>query len=83
MNVKLETPPAVLKAREAKKGMNWFLEILVFGLVYLAVSIGESVLMLPGMVFVMLTNPEVIAAAMTGDTAQWSRRSWGWEVPMP
>ena len=29
MNVKLETPPAVLKAREAKKGMNWFLEILV------------------------------------------------------
>ena len=26
--------------------------------------------MLPGMVFVMLTNPEVIAAAMTGDTAQ-------------
>ncbi len=70
MNVKLETPPAVLKAREAKKGMNWFLEILVFGLVYLAVSIGESVLMLPGMVFVMLTNPEVIAAATTGDMAQ-------------
>lgn len=69
MNWKLETPAAVLRARETQKGWNWFLEILVFAAVYLVVSIAESVVMVPAMMLVMLTNPDFLAASMTGDPA--------------
>ena len=30
MNFELERPEAVIKAQEKKKGLNWFLEMLVF-----------------------------------------------------
>ena len=69
MNFTLERPAAVRNAAEAKKGMNWFLELLVFGLVFLTVSVGETILMLPPILVVMLTNPAFLAASVSGDQA--------------
>ena len=69
MNFRLETPEAVVKAREAQKGMNWFLEILVFGLIFFAVSIVESILMIPGMLLAAFSNPDFVAASLSGDEA--------------
>ena len=58
-----------MKAREAQKGMNWFLEILVFGLIFFAVSIVESILMIPGMLLAAFSNPDFVAASLSGDEA--------------
>ncbi len=33
MNFELERPETVIKAQERQKGLNWFLEMLVFVLV--------------------------------------------------
>ena len=69
MNFTLERPAAVRNAAEAKKGVNWFLEILVFGLVFLTVTVGETILTIPPMLVIMLTNPEFLAAALNGSTS--------------
>ena len=67
MNFRLETPAAVLKAREAQRGWNWILEVLVFGAVFFTVSIAESLVMIPGIAIAIAANPAVLSAAMSGD----------------
>lgn len=69
MNFRLETPAAVLKAREAQRGWNWILEVLVFGAVFFTVSIAESLVMIPGIAIAIAANPAVLSAAMSGDAA--------------
>lgn len=56
MKVKLETPKAVVEAREARTGWNWFVELLVFALVFILVTIGESIIAVPAQMYLMLTN---------------------------
>ena len=56
MKMKLETPKAVVEAREAKAGWNWFLELLVFALVFILATIGESIIAVPVQMYLMLTN---------------------------
>lgn len=67
MNFKLETPRAVLAARASKKGWNWFVELLVFVLMFFIVSIGEVIVMLPIELVVMFTDPDYITAIQTND----------------
>lgn len=67
MNFKLETPRAVVEARNAKKGWNWFVELLVFVVMFIVVTIGEVLLMVPFELAVMMTNEDYIAAATAGD----------------
>ncbi len=69
MNFKLETPGVVLAAREAKKGWNWFVELLVFVLMFFIVTIGEVMIMLPIELVVMFTDKDYLTAIQTGDQA--------------
>ena len=67
MNLKLETPRAVLAARASKKGWNWFVELLVFVLMFIIVTIGEVLVMLPIELIVMFTDKDYLTAIKTGD----------------
>ena len=67
MNFRLETPRAVIEAREAKKGWNWFVELLVFVLVFIVVSIGETLVLLPVELVMMFTDAEYMSAVAAGD----------------
>lgn len=69
MNFKLETPKIVQEAREAKKGWNWFVELLVFVLMFLIVTIGQVIILFPIELFIMLTDKEFISAALSGNEA--------------
>lgn len=66
---KLEEPEAVIKAREKKKGMNWFLEVLVFAAVFIVSSLLQILLMLPGELVLLGTNGDYQAALLAGDMA--------------
>lgn len=68
MKLKLETPPMVMKAREAQKGKNWFLELLIFGVVLVAASFAESIVMIPIIFAVLLTNQNFLTATLSGNT---------------
>lgn len=62
MNLKL---PAVLEeAKKSGKGLPWIVEILIFILVFLVASIAESIIMLPGMILAMLSQPELVDSIM-------------------
>ncbi|MGN1158549.1 MAG: lysostaphin resistance A-like protein [Agathobacter sp.] len=67
MNFRLETPRAVIEAREAQKGWNWFVELLVFVLVFIVVSIGETLVLLPVELVMMFTDAEYMSAVAAGD----------------
>lgn len=67
LNFKLETPGVVAEARASKRGWNWFVELLVFVVMFFVVTIGEVLVMLPFEVAVMMSNEEYIAAATAGD----------------
>ena len=47
MNFQLERPEAVVSARESKRGMNWFLEILVFIVVFFLCMFAQSICAVP------------------------------------
>lgn len=65
-----ERPEVVVRAAEAQKGRNWFVELLVFIAVFVIVTFGEILIMLPGELALMYTNAEYQAAAATGDAEQ-------------
>ena len=67
MNFKLETPNFVREAQAVKKGWNWFVELLVFVLVFIIVTIGEVMIILPVELVVMFTDKDYITAIQTGD----------------
>lgn len=67
IGLQLEKPQAVLKAQEAQKGMNWFLEILVFLAVFIVSSIGQVFLIVPGELILLAQNADYRAAAAAGD----------------
>lgn len=67
MNFKLETPIIVQEAREAKRGWNWFVELLVFVLMFFIVTIGQVIIALPLELIVMFTDKDYVAAMLSGD----------------
>lgn len=67
LNFNLETPGVVVEARNAKRGWNWFVELLVFVVMFVVVTIGEVLFILPFEMAVMVTNEDYIAAATAGD----------------
>lgn len=67
MNFKLETPTVVAEAREAKKGWNWFVELLVFVLMFVIVTLGEVLIMVPIELAVMFTDQGYLDAVASGD----------------
>lgn len=67
INLKLETPSFVAEASEAKKGWNWFVELVVFVVMFFVVTIGELLVMTPIQLAVMFTDQGYIEAAESGD----------------
>lgn len=67
VNFKLETPEVVREAREAKKGWNWFVELLVFVLMFIIVTIGEVIILIPIEMAVMFTDADYMKAVATQD----------------
>jgi len=67
INFKLEMPRFVAEAREAKKGWNWFVELLVFVVMFFVVTIGEVLVMLPIELAVMFTDQGYMDAMAAGD----------------
>lgn len=67
MDLQLAKPEAVIKAQERQKGMNWFLEILVFVVVFLVGGIAQILCMLPVEMLLLSRNAMHRAALETGD----------------
>ncbi|MBQ8280204.1 MAG: CPBP family intramembrane metalloprotease [Roseburia sp.] len=67
MNFNLETPTVVAEAREAKRGWNWFVELLVFVLMFIVVTIGEVLVMVPIELAVLFTNQDYLDAVAAQD----------------
>lgn len=63
MNFELEQPEAVIKAQEKKKGLNWFLEMLVFVLVFFVCMFAQILATLPGELLLISMNADYQAAA--------------------
>ena len=67
MNFELERPEAVIKAQEKKKGLNWFLEMLVFVPVFFVCMFAQILVTLPGELMLISMNADYQAAAAAGD----------------
>ncbi len=67
MRFQLDRPEAVLKAQQQQKGLNWFLEIVMFLLLFLAGTIVQVLFMVPGEMLLMSQNAAYQAAAAAGD----------------
>ncbi len=59
MGFALEKTTAILEAAQEKKGMSWLLEIVVFALVFLACSAAQVIIMVPVLVVILLSDPEL------------------------
>ncbi|MDE6387259.1 MAG: CPBP family intramembrane metalloprotease [Lachnospiraceae bacterium] len=67
MDLQLAKPEAVIKAQEKHKGMNWFLEILVFIAVFLVGGIAQILCMLPIEMLLLSQNEMYQTALEAGD----------------
>ncbi|MBD5547230.1 MAG: CPBP family intramembrane metalloprotease [Lachnospiraceae bacterium] len=63
MEMSSQKPEAVILASEKKKGMNWFIEILVFLIVFLVVGIGQILFQILGELLLISRNADYQAAA--------------------
>ena len=67
MKFKLETPKAVIDAKKTQKGLHWALELLIFFAMFIIVTIGQSVILLPAQLVMLFMNKSYLTALMTGD----------------
>lgn len=67
MDLEIQKPEVVLKAQERQKGMNWFLEILVFVAVFIVGGIAQVLCMIPAELLILSQNAAYRAAAEAGD----------------
>ncbi len=67
MKFKLETPKAVIDAKKSQKGLHWALELLIFFAMYMIVSFGQLIILLPAQLVMLFTNKSYMTALMTGD----------------
>ena len=77
MKFQLETPKAVVDAKNAKKGMNWALELLLFVGIFLLASIGQGIILFPIELVLLLTNPAYMSAVESGDMTLITEASMG------
>lgn len=68
LDLHLEKPEAVLMAQGKKKGMNLFLEIIVFVLVFFVCSFAQILIMAPGELILLSQNADYQAAVTAGDS---------------
>ena len=66
MGTLLRAPDAVLEAREAKKGLHFVLEILVFVAVFFVCTVGEVLVLLPVQTVMLMRDQEYQRAALSG-----------------
>lgn len=62
-----EAPQALREEREAERGLNWFLEFLVFILVFVVCTFGELMIMLPTQMVMLYSNENYLEAAAAMD----------------
>lgn len=67
VNLKLETPRFVAEAKAAKSGWNWFVELLVFVVMFFVVTIGEVLVMTPVEMAIMLNDEGYMEAVAAQD----------------
>ena len=67
MNLQIEKPAIVLKAQEKQKGMNLFLEILVFVAVLVVAAIAQVLCTIPIELLILSQNAAYNAAVAAGD----------------
>lgn len=67
MKFRLETPQAVIDAKNAQKGLNWVLELLIFVAVHIVITIGQLLVMFPAQTLLLFTNKSFMKAYKTGD----------------
>ena len=67
MNIKLKVPKAVRQATEAGKGLHWILEILIFIAVFVVCTMGETIVMLPVQVFMLMNDQNYLRALESND----------------
>lgn len=63
-------PPHMKNAADKQKGQNWFIELLIFFLVFFVSSIAMSLIMIFGSVVMILTDPNIMKQFAGGDISQ-------------
>lgn len=66
----IERPLPVVEAAEKQKGLNWFLEILVFVLVFVVSSFALVIVMMPGEIIMLSTNQIYQEAVASGNASE-------------
>ncbi len=64
----LEEPKQVLQAREAKKGMHWILEIIVFVVLYYVISMAQGIIGIPVTLGFIMADADGLKAIQTSDS---------------
>lgn len=67
MNKFLNTPKAVVQARESQKGLHLVLEILIFIAVFIVCTIAEVIPMMPAQMIMLMRDQNYLDAVATGD----------------
>lgn len=63
-------PPHMKQAADRQRGQNWFIELLIFFLVYFVSSIGMSFILIAGSVIVILKDSRIMQQFAAGNTQQ-------------
>lgn len=63
----LQKPSAAREAAEKKRGLHWVLELLVFVAVFIAATVMEALILLPGELILCFSNADYREAAMAVD----------------
>jgi len=66
MNDYLVRPSMMMEARESGKGQNWFVELLIFALVFIVVSIPAGIVTAIGMIIYLFSSPELMDLIKNG-----------------
>lgn len=69
MKFRLGTPPAVYEAKNAQKGLNWALELLIFLALHIVITIAQLIIMFPAQIILLFTNKAYLTALKTGNMA--------------
>lgn len=66
----IERPLLVAEAAEKQKGLNWFLEILIFVAVFFVSSFALVIVMMPGEIIMLSTNQAYQDAVASGNASE-------------
>jgi len=64
----LVRPSMMMEARENGKGHNWFVELLIFALVFIVISIPTGIVTAIGMIIYLFSNSELVDLIKAGAT---------------